>query len=107
MTKSHPEKFMVRLSVGIGILLIVAILSPLQSATVVTSELPELTVTSTGNSDSFLAASLQSGLNPAREKSEALRSYGSYLSFIILGLVGCLLVFRGREIRRQHPKAFH
>ena len=53
------------------------------------------------------AASMRSGLVPGSENTEAMRSYGSYLSIAMLGMVACLLIFRGREIRSQHPKSFH
>ena len=53
------------------------------------------------------AASMKSGLIPGSENAEAIRSYGTYLSVAMLGLIVFLLVFRGREIRSQHPKSFH
>lgn len=57
--------------------------------------------------NSLHAGSLQSGIGAAGEKTDALRAYGGYLFFLILVLVVFLLVFRGREIRRQHPRVFH
>lgn len=53
------------------------------------------------------AASMKSGLVPGSENTEAIRSYGTYLSIAMIGLIACLVIFRGREIRRQHPKSFH
>lgn len=53
------------------------------------------------------AASMKSGFMSTSENAEAIRSYGTYLSIAMLGLIAFLLVFRGREIRSQHPKSFH
>ena len=53
------------------------------------------------------AASMKSGLVPGSENTEAIRSYGTYVSIAMLGMVACLMIFRGREIRSQHPKSFH
>jgi hypothetical protein len=53
------------------------------------------------------AASMKSGLMSGSENTEALRSYGSYLFLLMLGITGFLVIFRGREMLRQHPKAFH
>ena len=53
------------------------------------------------------AASMKSGLVPSSENSEAIRSYGTYLFIAMIVLVAGLVIFRGREIRSQHPKSFH
>ena len=53
------------------------------------------------------AASMNSGLVPGSENTEVFRSFGTYLSIAMLGIVACLMIFRGREIRSQHPKSFH
>lgn len=50
------------------------------------------------------AAAIQSGLSPNSEKAEAFRAHGSYAFLAMMGLIVFLLVFRGREIRRQHPR---
>ena len=63
-------------------------------------------VSAVKSSASFLANSLKHGQNPGKENAEAIRSYGSYMTIIMVGIIGFLVIFRGREIRRQHPKSF-
>jgi hypothetical protein len=55
----------------------------------------------------YPAAALKHGSNPGADKTKSLRSFGSYISVALVGIIGFLLVFRGREIRRQHPKSLH
>lgn len=50
----------------------------------------------------------QPGIGPARESTDTFGGFGStlYLSAGV-ALVFVLAIFRGREIRKQHPRSFN